>query len=210
MLKAIIFDMDGTITKPYIDWKALRAEIGVPSEQMIIHYIKALRGEAKHKAEQILIRRENEAAAHSELNEGARELLSYLRKNDVSTALVTNNCRSSVDTVLKKHNLAFDLILTREDGETKPSGDLILKALARMGMERDEALRGVPHGVAGAIVAGRIIGVYVCAVLKITAGLRADADAIVRCPDGHSRRIHEIIFSSSKYGAVLSTMCSSG
>ena len=140
MIRGVLFDMDGTITKPYIDWKALRAEIGVPPQQMIIHYIKALRGEAKHKAEQILIRRENEAAAHSELNEGARELLSYLRKNDVSTALVTNNCRSSVDTVLKKHNLAFDLILTREDGETKPSGDLILKALARMGMERDEAL----------------------------------------------------------------------
>ena len=28
MIKGVIFDMDGTITVPYIDWRALRAEIG--------------------------------------------------------------------------------------------------------------------------------------------------------------------------------------
>ena len=140
MLKGIIFDMDGTITKPYIDWKALRAEIGVPPDQMIMHYINTLEGEAKHTAEGILVRRENEAATHSELNDGVKELIAHLKEESLITALVTNNCRSSVQIVLEKHSLIFDVILSREDGETKPSEDLIVKALARMGLQSDEAL----------------------------------------------------------------------
>ena len=140
MLKGVILDMDGTITKPYIDWKALRAEIGVPPDQMIMHYIDSLEGEAKAEAEGILVRRENEAATHSELNEGIRELVAFLEERGLKTALVTNNCRSSVDIILGKHDLCFDLILSREDGQIKPSGDLIVKALARMGLRSDEAI----------------------------------------------------------------------
>ena len=140
MLKGVIFDMDGTITKPFIDWKALREEIGVPPGQMIMHYIDSLEGKAKTEAEAILVRRENEAATHSELNEGVRELLAYLEEHQVKIALVTNNCRSSVGIILEKHGLDFELILTREDGEIKPSGDLIAKALAGMGLQIDEAI----------------------------------------------------------------------
>ena len=140
MLKGVILDMDGTITKPYIDWQALRAEIGVPPGQMIMHYIDALKGEAQARALAILVRRENEAATLSELNEGVAELVGYLKQRGLKTALVTNNCRSSVDIILGKHGLTFELVLTREDGRIKPSGDLILKALARMGIRNDEAV----------------------------------------------------------------------
>lgn len=140
MLKGVILDMDGTITKPYIDWQALRAEIGVPPGEMIMHYIDALEGEAQSRALAILVRRENEAATLSELNEGVAELVGYLKKRGLKTALVTNNCRSSVDIILAKHGLAFELVLTREDGRIKPSGDLVLKALARMGIHSDEAV----------------------------------------------------------------------
>ncbi len=39
MLRAILFDMDGTITRPHIDWPALRARLGVPRESNIIEHL---------------------------------------------------------------------------------------------------------------------------------------------------------------------------
>ena len=65
MLKNIIFDMDGTITKPYIDWRALRAEIGVPPDQMIMHYINTLEGEAKRIAIKELTEKAQEMGANA-------------------------------------------------------------------------------------------------------------------------------------------------
>jgi hypothetical protein len=42
MLKAIIFDMDGTLTVPYINWQDLRAKIECPSDKNIIEHIDSL------------------------------------------------------------------------------------------------------------------------------------------------------------------------
>ena len=48
MLKAILFDMDGTITRPNIDWKDLRARVGVPEGVPIMAHIDSLpRAEAE-------------------------------------------------------------------------------------------------------------------------------------------------------------------
>ncbi len=139
-LKVVIFDMDGTITKPYIDWKSLRAEIGVPKNEIIIDYIESLPFQERKRANRILEMREGEAAQNSEINEGAEELLQFLKEKGIKTALVTNNNRWAMGHILERHDLKFDILLSREDGSVKPSEELILRALDCTGAEKDQAI----------------------------------------------------------------------
>jgi len=140
LIRGIIFDMDGTITQDYIDWPRLRAEIGAAEGKTILEHIDGLDGEEKRLATEILEGYESQAARDSTLNDGAMEVLDEISRMGLATCLVTNNSRRSVDTVLGKHGLSFDLILTREDGQPKPSGDLLIKASEAMGLKSDEVV----------------------------------------------------------------------
>lgn len=140
MIRGVIFDMDGTITKPSIDWKSLRARIGVPPDQTIIAHIDGLDTAAAARANTILESVELEACASSELNDGARDLLAHLEAGGILTALVTNNHARAVQVVLKKHSLSFDVVLCRDDGILKPSPDLVDKAVSALGVAKPEVL----------------------------------------------------------------------
>ncbi len=140
MIKAIIFDMDGTITRPSIDWRALRERIGAAPGRTIIDHIEGLGPAEAERANRILVETEMEACVHSDLNEGALEMLDYLRGQNVRTALVTNNHEEGMRVVLERHGLRFDVALSRDDGVLKPSADLIRRALEALGLRPEEAL----------------------------------------------------------------------
>ncbi|MCK5120022.1 MAG: HAD-IA family hydrolase [Candidatus Latescibacteria bacterium] len=140
MIRGVIFDMDGTITVPYIDWKALRAEIRAREGSTLIEYIESLDADERRWATGVLERFENEAAVHSELNGGVRDLLDLLKIRGIRTALVTNNNGRSMSLVLEKHGLTFDVILSRDDGRIKPSAELVLKAMARLDLDQEEVV----------------------------------------------------------------------
>lgn len=140
MIRGVIFDMDGTISKPSIDWKSVRAGIGAPPEQTLIDYIDSLEPEAAARADGILESAELDACVSSELNDGARDLLAYLAACRVPTALVTNNHDRAVRILLEKHGLSFDIVLTRDDGILKPSADLVCKAVSALGVNPSQAL----------------------------------------------------------------------
>ena len=140
MIKAIIFDMDGTITRPNIDWKVLRERIGAVAGKTIIAHIEGLDPPEAARANRILVETEMEACVTSELNEGGREMLAFLREQDIRTALVTNNHREGMGVVLERHGLHFDVALSRDHGVLKPSADLMFKALEALSLRPDEVL----------------------------------------------------------------------
>lgn len=140
MLKAIFFDMDGTITRPHIDWKALRARVGVPEGVPIMAHIEALPATEREGAEIILCDVEYEAAEKSEPNPGVAELFDYLARQPLDLALITNNHRRAMHHVVEKLGLSFHLLLSREDAPLKPAPDLLLLALDRLGLEPTEAI----------------------------------------------------------------------
>ena len=122
---AVIFDLDGTLTRPFLDFDAIRAEIGVASGP-ILEALNAMSPIERRRAETIVERHEREAARNSVLYDGARETLFECRRLGFATAILTRNARVTVDHVLEKHALAVDAIRTREDGAIKPSPEPVL------------------------------------------------------------------------------------
>lgn len=120
---AVIFDMDGTLTRPYLDFDLIRAEIGLPNEPRtpVLEALTNMTAVQRARAENILDQYETEAALASELQDGACEVLSTLRRASIPLGLLTRNSRRCVEIVLDRHGLRFDCIYAREDGPIKPS-----------------------------------------------------------------------------------------
>lgn len=139
MLKAVFFDMDGTITKPHIDWAALRQRLAVPTGVPIMAFIESLPSAQREEASAVLEEAEMEAAVEAALNPGAAELLARLRRGGLKLALITNNHRRAMQVVVAKFGLDFDLLHSREDAPLKPAPDLLLLALRHFGCLPAEA-----------------------------------------------------------------------
>jgi HAD superfamily hydrolase (TIGR01549 family) len=139
MIRAVIFDMDGTLTRPTLDFPAIRAAIGIP-EPLLENMLALPAGAERDRAFSILDRFEEEAAEASELNDGTRGVLEFLSSRKVPTGLVTRNSRRSTDRVLAKHRLSFEVVVTREDAPAKPRPEPLWLICDRLRVEPPQAL----------------------------------------------------------------------
>ena len=127
--QAVLFDMDGTILEPVQDGlPEFKTHWGIAPDQLVIPNLHRLPPEASEAFRLLEVR----VAEQSVLRAGVRELLEELRAAGIKTALVTNNATSSAKTVLAKHQLRFDLVLSRDDAAMKPAPDMLLLALERL------------------------------------------------------------------------------
>lgn len=138
MLRAVIFDLDNTLVNSDLDFARIKAEIG--TDQSILEYRASADEAERQRIDEILERHERRAAATCELCDGAHELLAYLVSRDIRTALLTRNSRKSVDTVLARHGLHFDCVVSREDAAPKPSPEPVLLICKSLGVSPHEAL----------------------------------------------------------------------
>jgi HAD superfamily hydrolase (TIGR01549 family) len=136
--RAVLFDMDGTLTEPMLDFPRIKREMGI-GDRPILETLALLDPDARCTAEAVLLRHEDHAADNSTLNSGCREVLKWLDDHDVKIALVTRNSRRSLDRVMKRHNLPFDVMVTRDDCAYKPNPQPLLLACERLGISPDEA-----------------------------------------------------------------------
>lgn len=136
---AVIFDMDGTITRPTLDFPGIRAEIGL-AEPLLENMLALPHGPARDRAFAILERHEEIAAGASELNDDVRDVLAFLAERTLPAALVTRNSRVSVKRVLEKHRLGFDVVVTREDAPAKPRPEPLWLICERLGVAPARAL----------------------------------------------------------------------
>lgn len=137
--KAVIFDLDGTLTRPVLDFDGIRAELGLPAGPLL-EAMEEMPADERARVEEVLARHERHAAANSELHDGTAEALEALRRQGVRLAILTRNSRASARTVLAKHGLdgLFSVIWTREDGAIKPSGEPVLRICERLGVAPEQ------------------------------------------------------------------------
>lgn len=168
LLKALVFDMDGTITelalpleamrngtKEYYISKGLPADILEPADG-----ISSSTGKARDyflsngyslddwnimeaEVDSILSELEGSVAAGAEPLPGALEVVKKIKALGFITAILTNNGRNSVDQIMTQIPLAehFQIIQTRhESPQPKPHPDGLLKILKDLGVGSDEAV----------------------------------------------------------------------
>ena len=136
-VKAVIFDLDGTLTVPCLNFDAIRAEIGGIAGPILEALAQASPTE-RHRAERILHRHERQAAENSRLNPGVKEILHWLKQQHRRAGLLTRNRRASVRRVCQIHDLNFDAVVSREDGPVKPDPFGVIQACRSMGVEPHE------------------------------------------------------------------------
>lgn len=128
----VIFDFDGTLTLPYLNFDAIRDEIGVKGP--ILEAIETLEGDDRSRAFEILHRHEWEAAHNAELREGAAEVLIECRRRGFAVGILTRNARPMVEHVLARFDLRVESLRTREDGPIKPAPDGVLAVCEHLGV----------------------------------------------------------------------------
>jgi len=131
----VIFDMDGTLIEPLLDFRALRAELGIAADAGILEALDAMAPDEAGPRRRKLIEYELASARQARLHDGAAELLADIRRADMRTALLTRNAAEAMRIVLDRFDLSFDLAWSREDGPIKPEPDGVLRACRQLGID---------------------------------------------------------------------------
>jgi HAD superfamily hydrolase (TIGR01509 family) len=177
----MLFDMDGTLTRPLLDFPAIKREIGIPSTAFILEVMETMTPAERERAMAIVERHEQEAAERSELNDGVTPLMGELARRGILTGIITRNSRRSCETVLGRHGLAFSTLVCRDSAPAKPSPDGILLALERLGVEAALAVYVGDHLID--LQAGHAAGARTILVTNgHENGFDVEADLVVTAP----------------------------
>ncbi len=140
-IKAVIFDLDGTITQPYFDFDAIRQEIGLSIDSgPLLESMEKMSPQLRLKAEKILFIHEQKAVIESKLNAGADQTLSALRAAGIHIGILTRNKRGNAYAIAQKHKLKFDAVIGREDGPVKPDAFGVIELCRQFGVKPQETL----------------------------------------------------------------------
>ena len=146
-IKAVLFDFDGTLTKPgALNFPFLKKTIGCPADIPVLEFIENLPTSfQQEQAFSILERFEANAAVLSEPNSGALDLIHYLRSNGIGIGIITRNTLSSVEKALKNFEgidiSYFDVIISRDTPvKLKPSGDGIMLAAQTLNVDVNQVM----------------------------------------------------------------------
>ncbi len=140
-IKAVIFDLDGTITEPYFDFDAIREEMDLPKDSgPILESMAKMSPEQRHKAEKILYYHEQKAVAESRPNPGAKQTLDMIHQAGIGIGILTRNRRCNAMSIAARHGLKFDAIVDREDGPVKPDAFGVLQICRQFGVKPEETL----------------------------------------------------------------------
>ena len=144
-IKGILFDLNGTLTKPgAVDINALKQEINCPKGKSVMEYMETLPTSQQKRFSKILELKEDRFAEQSFANNGAEKCLSLLNQKGILFGIFTRNNRKAVLHVLKKFKGVriedFAVIVARGDARSKPSPDGVCIAANKMGIPISELM----------------------------------------------------------------------
>ncbi len=197
-LKAILFDFDGTLVDVSIDFEAMKQRVWLAAVatgldlagyerlytlELIRRVFAALGGDGaapaeafRRQAEEAVLDEELRAAARAEVFPGVPAFLQELHGRGIKVVIVTRNCRAAVEQIIARHDLYYDLLLTRDDvPRVKPDPEHLAIALRALGISAREALMVGDHPMD--VQAGHAVGAWTIGILD--AGRPADYFAAV-------------------------------
>ena len=136
----VIFDMDGTLTVPSLDFGVIREAIGVPPGGDLAVQIAELLPEEQDRAWAIIESHEALAIENQHLQPGCAGLLTRCREAGFRLGVVTRNVEHSVTELCARFGLEFDTVLTREFKHMKPHPGPVLHILDTWGLAAKDVL----------------------------------------------------------------------
>ena len=141
MIRAVIFDLDGTLTEPFFDFDAIREEIGMDRDGgPILEAMESMEPDQRARVVKVLARHEEQAVAESRLNPRTRETLQSLQAGTIRVGVLTRNTRANAFAIARKHGLTFDAVVDRSDGPVKPDPFGVVHLCRRFGVDPAETL----------------------------------------------------------------------
>ena len=141
--KLIIFDLDGTITKPLHDFTKIKQTLELPLEQDILTSIRTMNGNERILIEQKLQEIEEKLAQKTELQHNVELVLRHLSKQNKHLAILTRNSKQNALISLRSTGLlnVFDpaAIYGRDESAPKPDPDGIKKLMNYFNVVQSES-----------------------------------------------------------------------
>ena len=128
---AIAFDLDGTLTRPYLNFAQLRQQLGL-TEGDILKWLVELPLAEQEKALQLIEAFEQDGVENVAWNDGAWETLQAVRALGLPLAIITRNSRASLAAVCRRLDIRVDLLVAREDAPPKPDPACLQYAAAQL------------------------------------------------------------------------------
>ena len=146
-IAAVVFDFDGTLTKPdALDFPLIKKRLGCPADTPILEFIEGLPStQAREAAQAMLDRFELEAAHNSKPNYGAEDLIAFLKARQVPIALLSRNSRQAIHVALNQFSRLcaddFALIVSRDDpAAPKPSPEGVFSIAHQLNVPPDQIM----------------------------------------------------------------------
>lgn len=210
-VRALLFDFDGTLIEPSIDFGRMREVVlavvsdygGDPSgiEHLpVLEIIAQVRPQLEGRdgeranafaeaAQQAILDIELDAADRVQAYRGVPRMLDRLAARGYGLGIVTRNSRVAVERVLRRIPMSYDVLLTRDDvAQVKPDPRHLSAALEVLGVPAHEAVMCGDHPMD--ITAGKSVGARTVGVLR--PGAKADHFSVV-CPDLILSRVTDLL-----------------
>jgi HAD superfamily hydrolase (TIGR01549 family) len=158
--KGIIFDMDGTLTVPEIDFKKIRQELDVNNGVDLLEYPKSLSEKRRKEYFKKLEELEKKAYKNLKFQEGSIRTLNKFIKSGIKLSIVTRNSKSNAGIIIEKLNVNFNPILTREFSYVKPHPGTIHHILSIWNLKSSEIL--IIGDFEDDMICGRNAGISTC------------------------------------------------
>jgi len=139
-IEAVLFDLDGTLTKPNLDFDQVRQSLGCPHGQPVLEWILSQPTGEREELESQLMSFEMAAAKSSEPADGAVEVVQWLRQRGLKLGILTRNFREAVLLTMRRCGLDIPVLWTREDGPRKPSGEAVIGLCRRLAAAPERAV----------------------------------------------------------------------
>ncbi|XP_015160775.1 haloacid dehalogenase-like hydrolase domain-containing protein At2g33255 isoform X2 [Solanum tuberosum] len=170
-LKGIVFDMDGTLTVPVIDFQAMyRAVLGhdeylavkskSPSGIDILHHIESWSPDKQRRAYEVIADYEKQGLDRLQIMPGAAELCSFLDSRNIR-GLITRNVKDAVDLFHERFGVKFSPALSREYRPYKPDPAPLLHICSTWEVQSNEVMM-IGDSLKDDVACGKQAGAFTC------------------------------------------------
>uniref|UniRef100_M0ZMM8 Hydrolase n=2 Tax=Solanum tuberosum TaxID=4113 RepID=M0ZMM8_SOLTU len=171
-LKGIVFDMDGTLTVPVIDFQAMyRAVLGhdeylavkskSPSGIDILHHIESWSPDKQRRAYEVIADYEKQGLDRLQIMPGAAELCSFLDSRNIRRGLITRNVKDAVDLFHERFGVKFSPALSREYRPYKPDPAPLLHICSTWEVQSNEVMM-IGDSLKDDVACGKQAGAFTC------------------------------------------------